>query len=121
MVLKNMEIYRLKEAFMIFWAVLAHKNYLFASSRYSDKAKGCLFFTSEPAEHNKNFLESVIEMTNIIKKQSYPDATFRTLEIYDILNPQYKDLLERADKAGTLTEEDKKPVVKDHVFKETVY
>lgn len=63
-------MYRLKEAFIIFWAVLTHKNYLFASSRYSDKAKKCLFFTSDPAEHNSCFLDSVSEIATSLSNKN---------------------------------------------------
>lgn len=68
-----MEIYRLKEAFMIFWAVLTHKNYLFASSKYADKANKCLFFTSTPAEHNSAFLESVAKVATSLNNDNHEE------------------------------------------------
>nr|DAM11076.1 MAG TPA: hypothetical protein [Bacteriophage sp.] len=47
---------RLKEAFIIFWAVLTHRNYLFASSRHSyDSKKNVNFLISVPAEHSSVF------------------------------------------------------------------
>ena len=53
---------RLKEAFIIFWAVLTHRNYLFASSRRSyDSKKNVNFLISVPAEHSSVFLENAAE------------------------------------------------------------
>lgn len=54
-------MYRLKEAFIIFWAVLTHRNYLFAFSRHSYDSKKCLFLISVPAEHSSVFLENTAE------------------------------------------------------------
>lgn len=60
-----------------------------------------------------------------IKKQ-HPDAQVRVIEYYelelsDILDPQYKPLLERAHESGAITEDEMVWQGKDHVFKETVY
>lgn len=54
-------MYRIKEAFIIFWAVLTQRNYLFASSRHSYDTKKCLFLISVPAEHSSVFLENTAE------------------------------------------------------------
>ena len=63
-----MEIYRLKEAFIIFWAVLTHKNYLFASTQNNTRPKGrCYFYISENAKQCAAFLDAVIDTTSIIR------------------------------------------------------
>lgn len=60
--MNNIKLCRLKKAFIIFWAVLTRRNYLFASSRHSyDSKKNINFLISVPAEHSCVFLENTAE------------------------------------------------------------
>lgn len=69
------ELYRIKEAFIIFWAVLTHRYYYFASGRHvkgkpygKDVKAGCNF-TSTPAEEHPIFLELAGEFAMKFKEK----------------------------------------------------
>lgn len=57
------ETYRIKEAFVIFWTVLTHKYYFFASAKDLKIGVSKRCYISDPAEKSDYFLRKVSEFT----------------------------------------------------------
>lgn len=59
---------RLKEAIVIFWAVLTHKYYFFASVKRVCADTPAFCYMSSPAENDPIFLKAVSEYMGILNQ-----------------------------------------------------
>lgn len=61
-------MYRLKEAIVIFWAVLTHKYYFFASVKRISADTPAVCYLSSQAEKTPVFCEAVSEYADKVRK-----------------------------------------------------